>query len=200
VATRSGDTPVHSKATLSGAPVVGAPRRVDGAGAVDRAGRDEGDVDPGARDLPAQPVREGADPGLGGAVDDERREGCVAEDRPDVDDVAAPALDHAGQQAPGQVDRRQQVQRHHRVEVVDGDVDHVAEPGEPGVVHEHVDGADAGHEPLPLVLVREVGGEGGDGAVGLLDELVELRLGAGHGDHVGSRSGEVEGHGTADAA
>src|SRR6266542_3717890 len=89
--------------------VVGAAAAVE-EGSVDHPGDDHRHGDPGAGDLLADAVGEGAQPRLGGGVDRLARHPGGAGDRGHVDQVPAAALQHAGQQQPGEPHRRDQVQ------------------------------------------------------------------------------------------
>ena len=121
---------------------------------LDEAGLEVGDADGRLVEVHAESVAEGLDGGFGGAVGAAARIGDVAGYGADVDDVAAAAFDHAGDDE----------SRHHE-EGLDVGVDHgegvvevalmllVGAEGETGVVDEDID-------------VAEVGGKVADGGFG----------------------------------
>jgi hypothetical protein len=155
-----------------------------------------------------RPLVDGVDGVLGGAVDGAAGVDLVAGGGADVDDVAAPALDHSGEDGAGGVEEALDVGVHHlvpvaRVALLDG----FEAAAEAGVVDEDVDlgpvggevaegvGDDAGVADVELDEV-------GFGTVGLLQlgrEGFEPLLTAGGEDEAGAGGGEGARAGRTDA-
>ena len=110
------------------------------AGVGDRAGEDRGRADARSAQVLVHREREAAEAELRGVVERRVRGRDLARYRRDVDEVAAPAIEHARHQRVSHVDRRAEVDVDHAVDLLTR-CTRSSLPGarQPGVRHEHVD-------------------------------------------------------------
>ena len=166
----------------------------------DRAELDGEGADRPAAQVGPQPGGQVGQPGLGGAVGGQAREGGDAGHRRDVDQVAAPAREHAGQHLAAQLGGGEQVQGDHLLELVGGEVGEVGGELDGRVVDQQVDRAVAGLDPRDQgaqgVAVGEVAGQGA--AADLAARRVEGVAPAGDERDVGTGRGQPGGEPGAD--
>ena len=189
---------------LGGLFVIAMEAHIGELGAAAQTGLDIGHAQGSAGQIGAQIEAELAHEGLGRAVDVATGIGPAAGHRAEVEDMAAVALDHAGQQGARDLNQARAVGVDHGLPVVQARALRRLEPErEAGVVDQHIDGGKLG---------RQHGGQGLDGGTVAHIELerqqrvaefgrqrLEAILAPGGRDHAMAGLYELAGNGRAEA-
>ena len=177
-----------------------------GHGGIHRAGGDRIDPDAHRTQLGRLLLGEVDQSGLAGAIGHPQQAGAKAGDRGNVDDAAAPAAQHHRRSGLGAQERPGEVDRDHPLPFLRGGLQQRLEHRDTGVVHQRIEPAEMGVQPLHrgghLVFKGDVAGQreharmlgqldGGQGQCGRID--VQHR-------HAPAFGQEAAGHRETDAA